>query len=79
MYVGWLITQRSQVQILPPLPKPEAGPEQGSGLWLVVCAQRLTVAWSAENVGLVSKIGDDLQLAAESLNVGGQGLYLALL
>jgi hypothetical protein len=23
-YVGWLITQRSQVQILPPLPRSEA-------------------------------------------------------
>ena len=36
-----------------------------------------THSWrSAENVRLVAEIGDDLQLAAESLNVGGQGLYL---
>ena len=35
-----LITQRSQVQILPPLPRLEVGSEQGSGLLLVVCAQR---------------------------------------
>jgi hypothetical protein len=33
--VVWLITQRSRVQIPPPLPRPEAGPENGSGLWLV--------------------------------------------
>ncbi len=31
-----LITQRSQVQILPPLPRPEAGSENGSGLSVVV-------------------------------------------
>jgi len=40
-HVVWLITQRSRVQIPPPLPKPEAGSEHGSGLWLIVCAQRL--------------------------------------
>jgi len=37
--VVWLITQRSRVQIPPPLPRPEAGSEQGSGLWLVVRAR----------------------------------------
>ena len=40
---------------------------------------RVSVGWLAEDVGLVSKVGDDLQLAAESLNVGGQSLHLALL
>jgi hypothetical protein len=39
---------------------------------------RVSVGWSAENVGLVSEVGDDLQLAAKGLHVGGQGLYLAL-
>ena len=38
-HVVWLITQRSRVQIPPPLPRPEVGSEQGSGLWLVVCAR----------------------------------------
>jgi hypothetical protein len=38
-YVVWLITQRSRVQIPPPLPRPEAGSEQGSGLLLVFCAR----------------------------------------
>jgi hypothetical protein len=41
-YVALLITQRSQVQILPPLPSPEAGSEQGSGLLLAVLRPEAT-------------------------------------
>lgn len=36
-------------------------------------------AWSAEDVGFVSEIGDDLKLPAEGLHIGGQGLHFALL
>ena len=35
--VVWLITQRSRVQIPPPLPRPEADSEQGIGLWPEFC------------------------------------------
>jgi hypothetical protein len=44
-YVVWLITQRSQVQILPPLPRSEAGSENGSGFLrceAVVLSSRLS-------------------------------------
>ncbi len=37
MGASLLITQRSQVQILPPLPRSEAGSEHGSGLLYVPC------------------------------------------
>jgi hypothetical protein len=40
--VVWLISQRSRVQIPPPLPRPEADPEQGIGLFPVVLHDRVT-------------------------------------
>ena len=47
MGVVRLITQRSQVQILPPLPTIRGRiTNKGSGLWLVICKRRARAAGS---------------------------------
>jgi len=65
-----LITQRSQVQILPPLPRPEAGSQQGTGLLLAVCARALFAPCLADPVVVVRLILDTAHQQSADDQVG---------
>jgi antitoxin YefM len=69
MASGLLITQRSKVQILPQLPRSEAGSEQGSGLLLVVCARTLSE--------LVGRVHDQHELVTVTVHGRPSAILIA--
>jgi hypothetical protein len=78
MCVVVLITQRSQVQILPPLPSTEAGSGQGTGLLLAVCAWALFAACLADSVVVVRLVLDTAHQQSADDQVGERVRDLAV-